>query len=65
MDSVDSLNIEYVVLEKRKDPPDSSGGGGASSETKPSSSELAAAGVMGTATVNSTSQGKGTKRSRR
>lgn len=45
---------------KRKDPPDSSGG-----ETKPSSSELAAAGVIGAATVNSTSQGKGTKRSRR
>ncbi|XP_033306212.1 transcription factor 12 isoform X10 [Bombus vosnesenskii] len=47
-------NAKYVSLEKRKDPPDSSGG-----ETKPSSSELAAAGVI------STSQGKGTKRSRR
>ncbi|XP_076241778.1 transcription factor 12-like isoform X2 [Calliopsis andreniformis] len=53
-------NAKYVSLEKRKDPPDSSGG-----ETKPSSSDLAAAGVIGTATVNSTSQGKGTKRSRR
>ncbi|XP_019885791.2 transcription factor 12 isoform X13 [Ooceraea biroi] len=53
-------NAKYIPLEKRKDPPDSSGG-----ETKPSSSELAAAGVIGTATVNSTSQGKGTKRSRR
>ncbi|XP_014598945.1 PREDICTED: transcription factor 12 isoform X3 [Polistes canadensis] len=53
-------NAKYISLEKRKDPPDSSGG-----ETKPSSSELAAAGVIGTATVNSTSQGKGTKRSRR
>ncbi|KAK9298723.1 hypothetical protein QLX08_008033 [Tetragonisca angustula] len=53
-------NAKYVSLEKRKDPPDSSGG-----ETKPSSSELAAAGVIGAATVNSTSQGKGTKRSRR
>ncbi|XP_015172382.1 PREDICTED: transcription factor 4 isoform X5 [Polistes dominula] len=51
---------EYISLEKRKDTPDSSGG-----ETKPSSSELAAAGVIGTTTVNSTSQGKGTKRSRR
>ncbi|XP_074107405.1 protein daughterless-like isoform X8 [Cotesia typhae] len=50
---------EYISLEKRKDPPDSSGG-----ETKPSSSDLAA-GVIGGATVNSTSQGKGTKRSRR
>nr|XP_012139559.1 PREDICTED: transcription factor 12 isoform X8 [Megachile rotundata] len=53
-------NAKYVSLEKRKEPPDSSGG-----ETKPSSSELAAAGVIGAATVNSTSQGKGTKRSRR
>ncbi|XP_032683627.1 protein daughterless isoform X7 [Odontomachus brunneus] len=53
-------NAKYISLEKRKDPPDSSGG-----ETKPSSSELAAAGVIGAATVNSTSQGKGTKRSRR
>ncbi|XP_028046776.1 protein daughterless isoform X10 [Monomorium pharaonis] len=53
-------NAKYIPLEKRKDPPDSSGG-----ETKPSSSELAAAGVIGAATVNSTSQGKGTKRSRR
>ncbi|XP_033336049.1 transcription factor 4 isoform X9 [Megalopta genalis] len=53
-------NAKYVSLEKRKDPPDSSGG-----ETKPSSSELTAAGVIGAATVNSTSQGKGTKRSRR
>ncbi|XP_043255871.1 protein daughterless isoform X2 [Colletes gigas] len=53
-------NAKYVSLEKRKDPPDSSGG-----ETKPSSSDLAAAGVIGAATVNSTSQGKGTKRSRR
>ncbi|KAL0133871.1 hypothetical protein PUN28_001077 [Cardiocondyla obscurior] len=54
-------NAKYIpTLEKRKDPPDSSGG-----ETKPSSSELAAAGVIGAATVNSTSQGKGTKRSRR
>ncbi|XP_024883968.1 transcription factor 12 isoform X1 [Temnothorax curvispinosus] len=54
-------NAKYIpALEKRKDPPDSSGG-----ETKPSSSELAAAGVIGAATVNSTSQGKGTKRSRR
>ncbi|XP_029670772.1 protein daughterless-like isoform X1 [Formica exsecta] len=52
-------NAKYISLEKRKDPPDSSGG-----ETKPSSSELAA-GVIGAATVNSTSQGKGTKRSRR
>ncbi|XP_018306816.1 transcription factor 12 isoform X4 [Mycetomoellerius zeteki] len=52
-------NAKYIPLEKRKDPPDSSGG-----ETKPSSSELAA-GVIGAATVNSTSQGKGTKRSRR
>ncbi|XP_023288308.1 transcription factor 12 isoform X4 [Orussus abietinus] len=53
-------NAKYISLEKRKDPPDSSGG-----ETKPSSSELAAAGVIGAATVNSTSQVKGTKRSRR
>ncbi|XP_033209233.1 transcription factor 12 isoform X4 [Belonocnema kinseyi] len=52
-------NAKYISLEKRKDPPDSSGG-----DTKPSSSELAA-GVIGAATVNSTSQGKGTKRSRR
>ncbi|XP_011266475.1 transcription factor 12 isoform X4 [Camponotus floridanus] len=52
-------NAKYISLEKRKDPPDSSGG-----ETKPSSSELAA-GVIGAATVNSTSQGKATKRSRR
>ncbi|XP_044591160.1 transcription factor 12 isoform X6 [Cotesia glomerata] len=50
---------EYISLEKRKDPPDSSGG-----ETKASSSDLAG-GVIGGATVNSTSQGKGTKRSRR
>ncbi|XP_076680179.1 transcription factor 4-like isoform X4 [Andrena cerasifolii] len=53
-------NAKYVSLEKRKDPPDSSGG-----ETKPSSSDLTAGGVIGTGTVNSTSQGKGTKRSRR
>ncbi|XP_011503491.1 PREDICTED: transcription factor 12 [Ceratosolen solmsi marchali] len=54
-------NTKYISIEKRKDPPDSSGG-----ETKPSSSELVvAAGVIGAAQVNSTSQGKGTKRSRR
>ncbi|CAD6217261.1 GSCOCG00004753001-RA-CDS [Cotesia congregata] len=52
-------NAKYISLEKRKDPPDSSGG-----ETKASSSDLAG-GVIGGATVNSTSQGKGTKRSRR
>ncbi|XP_032457494.1 transcription factor 12 isoform X24 [Nasonia vitripennis] len=52
-------NAKYITVEKRKDPPDSSGG-----ETKPSSSELATS-VIGTAQVNSTSQGKGTKRSRR
>ncbi|XP_043281151.1 transcription factor 12 isoform X4 [Venturia canescens] len=52
-------NAKYISLEKRKDPPDSSAG-----ETKPSSSELPT-GVIGGATVNSTSQGKGTKRSRR
>ncbi|XP_063985065.1 protein daughterless isoform X18 [Diachasmimorpha longicaudata] len=50
---------EYISLEKRKDPPDSSGG-----ETKASSSDLAAGVISGSA-VNSTSQGKGTKRSRR
>ncbi|XP_057322845.1 protein daughterless isoform X12 [Microplitis mediator] len=50
---------EYISLEKRKDPPDSSGG-----ETKASSSDIGA-GVIAGATVNSTSQGKGTKRSRR
>ncbi|XP_014598948.1 PREDICTED: transcription factor 12 isoform X5 [Polistes canadensis] len=62
-DTDGSIKIERLPVtnaKKRKDPPDSSGG-----ETKPSSSELAAAGVIGTATVNSTSQGKGTKRSRR
>ncbi|XP_046741357.1 transcription factor 12 isoform X13 [Diprion similis] len=54
-------NAKYISLEKRKDPPDSSGG-----ETKPSSSDLVTgAGVIGASTVNSTSQGKGTKRSRR
>ncbi|XP_058807741.1 transcription factor 12 isoform X3 [Phymastichus coffea] len=55
-------NAKYISVEKRKDPPDSSGG-----ETKPSSSDLVAttAAVIGTAQVNSTSQGKGTKRSRR
>ncbi|XP_024883980.1 protein daughterless isoform X12 [Temnothorax curvispinosus] len=62
-DTDGSIKIERLPVtnaKKRKDPPDSSGG-----ETKPSSSELAAAGVIGAATVNSTSQGKGTKRSRR
>ncbi|XP_018306826.1 protein daughterless isoform X13 [Mycetomoellerius zeteki] len=61
-DTDGSIKIERLPVtnaKKRKDPPDSSGG-----ETKPSSSELAA-GVIGAATVNSTSQGKGTKRSRR
>ncbi|XP_020707274.1 transcription factor 12 isoform X7 [Athalia rosae] len=54
-------NAKYISLEKRKDPPDSSGG-----ETKPSSSDLVTgSGVIGASTVNSTSQGKGTKRSRR
>ncbi|KAK0165848.1 hypothetical protein PV328_004332 [Microctonus aethiopoides] len=55
-------NAKYISLEKRKDPPDSSGGGGGGGggDTKASSSDLAS-GV----TVNSTSQGKGTKRSRR
>ncbi|XP_015110958.1 transcription factor 12 isoform X3 [Diachasma alloeum] len=52
-------NAKYISLEKRKDPPDSSGG-----ETKASSSDLAAGVISGSA-VNSTSQGKGTKRSRR
>nr|XP_033336050.1 transcription factor 12 isoform X11 [Megalopta genalis] len=62
-DTDGSIKIERLPVanaKKRKDPPDSSGG-----ETKPSSSELTAAGVIGAATVNSTSQGKGTKRSRR
>nr|XP_012139557.1 PREDICTED: transcription factor 12 isoform X6 [Megachile rotundata] len=62
-DTDGSIKIEKLPVtnaKKRKEPPDSSGG-----ETKPSSSELAAAGVIGAATVNSTSQGKGTKRSRR
>ncbi|XP_015438932.1 PREDICTED: transcription factor 12 [Dufourea novaeangliae] len=62
-DTDGSIKIERLPVtnaKKRKDPPDSSGG-----ETKPSSSDLAAAGVIGAATVNSTSQGKGTKRSRR
>ncbi|XP_034951866.1 protein daughterless isoform X15 [Chelonus insularis] len=61
-DTDGSIKIERLPVsnaKKRKDPPDSSGG-----ETKPSSSDLTA-GVIGGATVNSTSQGKGTKRSRR
>ncbi|XP_063985053.1 transcription factor 12 isoform X8 [Diachasmimorpha longicaudata] len=61
-DTDGSIKIERLSVanaKKRKDPPDSSGG-----ETKASSSDLAAGVISGSA-VNSTSQGKGTKRSRR
>ncbi|XP_043464057.1 transcription factor 12 isoform X6 [Leptopilina heterotoma] len=61
-DTDGSIKIERLPAtntKKRKEPADSSGG-----ETKPSSSELSS-GIIGGATVNSTSQGKGTKRSRR
>ncbi|XP_051167866.1 transcription factor 12 isoform X13 [Leptopilina boulardi] len=61
-DTDGSIKIERLSgtnTKKRKEPADSSG-----VETKPSSSELST-GIIGGATVNSTSQGKGTKRSRR
>ncbi|XP_014216963.1 protein daughterless, partial [Copidosoma floridanum] len=51
----------YVSVDKRKDPPDSS-----CLETKPHSTEVATTvGIIGVTQVNSTSQGKGTKRTRR
>ncbi|XP_051167862.1 transcription factor 12 isoform X10 [Leptopilina boulardi] len=59
IERLSGTNTKYISLEKRKEPADSSG-----VETKPSSSELST-GIIGGATVNSTSQGKGTKRSRR
>lgn len=61
-DTDGSIKIERLPsanAKKRKDPPDSSG-----IETKPSSSELTSP-VLGGTQINSTTSGKGTKRSRR
>ncbi|KAJ8679390.1 hypothetical protein QAD02_015177 [Eretmocerus hayati] len=53
-------NAKYITMgKKRKDVPDSSG-----SESKPSNSELAVAVINTNQVVNSTSQGRGTKRRR-